>query len=342
MPESNLLALYNSPDNAANAVSQLHQLGIPDDNITIMSGLPYRAPVMGHGFFKGKVGLFSLGGAVLGLILALLFTAGFWLLWPLRQGGQPIIPIPPTLIIIFELTMLGTMWATFFGMLWLDRFPQMDNPPYDPRITDGMIGVLAKVGDKLADQAEQSLKSYGAVDVTREELFPRRPTYNFFKFWGGLAFIGTIAIIILGLFVYDVIRIPFPTNMDEQNSVAYEQGPRLAAPAEAVPVQGPVLIAGVPASLPLPATQQTLERGQLLYALNCQLCHGPQGQGNGPVSGFFNPKPADLSSATIQKLSDDEIFLVITEGKGAMPSIRENLLVADRWSVIAYVRTLKK
>jgi mono/diheme cytochrome c family protein len=33
---------------------------------------------------------------------------------------------------------------------------------------------------------------------------------------------------------------------------------------------------------------------------------------------------------------------VITQGRGAMPSISENLDVADRWDVINFVRTLKK
>ena len=112
---------------------------------------------------------------------------------------------------------------------------------------------------------------------------------------------------ILGLFLFDVIRIPFPTNMTDQDSIAYEQGPRLAAPADSVPIQGPILINGQPATMPLPSTPASIARGKELYSLTCQLCHGPQGAGNGPVSGFFKPKPADLTSDVVQKLPDSEI-----------------------------------
>ena len=60
------------------------------------------------------------------------------------------------------------------------------------------------------------------------------------------------------------------------------------------------------------------------------------------MGAFFNPKPADLTSERVQSLSDQEIFLVITEGRGLMPSIAENLSPAERWDVINYVRSLKK
>lgn len=342
MAENQFLALFDSADNAANAIDQLHNIGVPDDQITVMSGFPYRGPVMGRRHFQGKLPSITLLGAILGIALAAFLTVGIFLIWPLRVGGQPIVPIPPSLIIFFEMTMLGTMWATFFGMLFLNRFPAMDKLPYDPRITEGNVGVLAKVDDSLADSVERALNSLGAFDVKREKLGPMHRSHKFELFWGGAGLTGFVLVGILGLFLFDVIRIPFPTNMTDQDSIAYEQGPRLAAPAESVPIQGPVLIDGLPASQPLPATPDSIARGKELFSLNCQLCHGVHGAGNGPVSGFFTPKPANLTSDVVQKLPDAQIFLVITEGKGVMPSIRENLDVADRWDVVNFVRTLKK
>jgi mono/diheme cytochrome c family protein len=147
---------------------------------------------------------------------------------------------------------------------------------------------------------------------------------------------------ILLLFTYEVIKIPFPTQMDDQDSVAYGQGPRLAAPAEAVPVQGPVLIADQPASEPLAADAASLQRGQVLFDVDCALCHGQDGTGMGPISQYFAPRPADLTGDKVQGLSVAEIFMVITQGQGVMPSLAENLEPARRWDVVNYVRSLKK
>jgi hypothetical protein len=36
--------------------------------------------------------------------------------YPLTVGGMPLIPIPTTIVVIFELTMLGMLLATFFGV----------------------------------------------------------------------------------------------------------------------------------------------------------------------------------------------------------------------------------
>jgi mono/diheme cytochrome c family protein len=141
---------------------------------------------------------------------------------------------------------------------------------------------------------------------------------------------------------YDVIKIPFPSQMIEQESIAYEQGPRLAAPAASVPIQGLVLVAGQPASQPVPSGPDSIQRGKVLFNINCYMCHGETGQGNGKLSGYFNPKPFDLTSADVQKLPDSEIFLVISQGRGQMPSLAENLSASERWDVINFVRTLKK
>jgi mono/diheme cytochrome c family protein len=154
----------------------------------------------------------------------------------------------------------------------------------------------------------------------------------------GVLVVGGIILLVS----YDVLKITFPTNMAEQDSVAYLEGPRLAAPPESVPIQGPVLIANQPASQPVPSSADSIQRGQALFGMTCAVCHGPKGDGNSPLASFFSPKPADLTGDTVQSLSDDEIFMVITQGRGIMPSLAENLGPEERWDVINYIRTLKK
>ncbi len=358
-----LLGLFHEATPTADTIDQLRQLGVPDEEITVMSGIPYRAEMLGRPRRRGRVGQLSLAGAMLGLALGLFLTVGIFLLYPIVQGGQPIIPIPPTLIILFEVTMLGTMWAAFFAMLLENRFPIYKSQLYDPRITEGHIGVLVQVEDTLADQVEKVLTDNGAhhlkrVDATppsRRFLFPSRAPQSVQReeaaaaidrghrvFWlvvlSGL--IG-LSIVIL-LIAYGLIDLPFPTQMANQDSIASLEGPRLAAPAAAVPIQGPVLIDEQPASRPIPPDANSLQRGKVLFGIHCQLCHGADAKGDGPLRGYFNPHPVDLTSDAERNLSDDQIYLVITNGFGLMPSLAENLDRQERWDVIDYVRSLQK
>ncbi|MCK5646973.1 MAG: hypothetical protein KAH97_09345, partial [Anaerolineales bacterium] len=56
----------------------------------------------------------------------------------------------------------------------------------------------------------------------------------------GLIIIGVLLVpFILGLlFTFQIIRTPFPTDMQESPAVGYQESPRLQAPDGAIPIQG--------------------------------------------------------------------------------------------------------
>lgn len=75
---------------------------------------------------------------------------------------------------------------------------------------------------------------------------------------------------------------------------------------------------------------------------NCATCHGASGKGNGPAAAALPPpKPADWTSARVQKETDGELFWKISNGRGAMPPWK-HLPEKDRWEIVNYIRTLKK
>jgi mono/diheme cytochrome c family protein len=340
MAETAILGLFHEATSTSNTVEGLHDLGISDNQITIMSGMPYRAEMLGLPKSQVRVGLIALLGGILGLSIGAFLSIGIFLLYPLVQGGQPVVPIPPTLIVLFEMTMLGTMWASFFGLLGENRFPVFRSEIYDPRITEGHIGLLVRADESKMDDIENLLVKNGAHHIRRE--FPEiGPDKGLTAFWATVAVLLIVVTSVVVFWAYDVIKISFPTQMENQESIAYVEGPRLAAPDSAVPVQGPVLIDGRPATEPLPSTQDSLQRGKILFERDCVMCHGATGQGNGLVGAFFNPHPADLTSDRVQSLPPEEIYLVITFGRGLMPSIAENLDRTERWDVINYVYSLK-
>ena len=155
----------------------------------------------------------------------------------------------------------------------------------------------------------------------------------------------TLAVLfgILLLFTYDIIKIDWPSFMEIQPSYRPMENP-LPPPERSIPIEGALSIPGMGApENPTAADDASIARGQELFAINCQMCHGLTGTGTGPIAAFLvNFKPANLTSEVVQSKSDGSIFLTITNGlEGRMPPLNENLTVSERWDVVNYVRTLK-
>ncbi len=146
----------------------------------------------------------------------------------------------------------------------------------------------------------------------------------------------------LALFSMDVIKLEWVTFMEIQPSFDAQEKP-LPLPARSIPVDGPVSIPnmGAPEN-PVAADDISISRGKTLYELNCVMCHGATGEGNGSVSALLANKPANLTLDVTQGKSDGALFLTLTNGvTDRMPSMIENLTVRDRWDVVNFIRTLK-
>jgi mono/diheme cytochrome c family protein len=85
-----------------------------------------------------------------------------------------------------------------------------------------------------------------------------------------------------------------------------------------------------------------LQRGETVYSNYCQVCHGPIGEGNGPVTLFGSPVPASLQADRAVQMRDGQMFHVLTYGQGRMPAFAGQLSGEDRWSVVLHVRMLQK
>lgn len=155
--------------------------------------------------------------------------------------------------------------------------------------------------------------------------------------------------LVFGLLItYQVIHIDWISFMEVQPSFRPMEKP-LPVPANSVPIEGAayVPLAGNPQN-PIASDQVSLTRGEPLYEVNCSLCHGEEGRGDGPVAEELVRKPPDLAGRNVTELSDGEIFIVITNGvnlgigfSGGMPPLRENLEIVDRWDIVNYVRSLQ-
>ena len=151
-----------------------------------------------------------------------------------------------------------------------------------------------------------------------------------------------IALVVVEMFAYDVIKISWVSFMEIQPAFQPMYHP-LPVPTDAIPVEGVAfsLDLGVPPN-PISADQTSIQRGNELFQINCVVCHGTGGKGDGPIASKLLNKPFDLTSFPIHSITDGGIFFVISAGvPGKMPALNENLTVRERWDVVNYVRTLK-
>src|SRR5215469_9311491 len=80
--------------------------------------------------------------------------------------------------------------------------------------------------------------------------------------------------------------------------------------------------------------------GKAIFASKCALCHGPDGKGNTSIGKSL--MIADLHSAEVQKLSDEELKAIVSNGKNKMPPFKGKLSDAQMLQVISYIRALGK
>jgi mono/diheme cytochrome c family protein len=82
-----------------------------------------------------------------------------------------------------------------------------------------------------------------------------------------------------------------------------------------------------------------LKVGEGTYDSLCLSCHGIYGRGDGTLTSTLPTAPRDLSDPSFQnQVTDEELFLIISDGKGAMPGTADVLTVEDRKAVVAFVR----
>ena len=162
-----ILGLFQDSDDAVTAADRLKAEGV--DNFEVLSGTPYPEGAFGERTPGHHLYIFPLIGAALGLSVAILFTAGTQLAYPLVTGGKPILAIPPMFIISYEGTMLGAILFTILGVIFESRLPRSGVGLYDPRITEGYIGLLVTVPEERLEQVEGLFREASAADVKREE-----------------------------------------------------------------------------------------------------------------------------------------------------------------------------
>lgn len=140
-----------------------------------------------------------------------------------------------------------------------------------------------------------------------------------------------------------------PMSQNDADSLSPPRG----QPTYSVPVQGTVIAgfeisyAPLPAVIdsfspvpnPTPVSAASLEIGRKNYQINCSVCHGASGLGNGPVT-KYGMAGISLVNERVMGYTDGYIYGMMRNGRGVMPSYNR-IEESDRWDVVNYVRALQ-
>lgn len=88
--------------------------------------------------------------------------------------------------------------------------------------------------------------------------------------------------------------------------------------------------------------ERIVEYGAKPYQINCALCHGDKGLGDGAAGAALNPKPRNLVEGKwTQGIGKIAHFNVLTKGiPGTSMAAYAHFKAADRWALVQYIESI--
>jgi mono/diheme cytochrome c family protein len=95
---------------------------------------------------------------------------------------------------------------------------------------------------------------------------------------------------------------------------------------------------------PIALDAATLEKGRQVFRSKCQRCHGPAGRGDGSEADPDRPPPDLTDASRAARNPDGVLFYKVWNGrrKPKMPAFSSELSRDEAWTVVHYVKSLRK
>jgi len=261
--------------------------------------------------------------------------------------------------------LLATGW-------WMGRRPRPTAP------AQGTVGVSAGASSESSAPANPAVENPDGTNgasthrtLLRQESAPPHVMVNSIVLVRGLLASALVVVIVLGWLLYRGRELPFlEMRLQHSDSTGYRPLETQKYLTTSVPRALDDHPAPIPISLPdlpdgtIPAEAEALHNpragdgsamrdGRILYTINCAMCHGRTGHGDGAVGESYVPRPPDFRSLEVRGLSDGAIFYSISNGILSTPipearqyiprdwhAFREELSDRDRWALVGFVRIL--
>ncbi|HSL30091.1 MAG TPA: cytochrome c [Anaerolineales bacterium] len=95
-------------------------------------------------------------------------------------------------------------------------------------------------------------------------------------------------------------------------------------------------------SMTNPLGPEAATQGAELFQTNCAMCHGAEGQGDGPAGQSLEPPPGNLARVQAEA-ADDYLYWRIHAGKpGTAMLAWKNILTEEQiWQIVSFIRTFE-
>ena len=126
--------------------------------------------------------------------------------------------------------------------------------------------------------------------------------------------------------------------------VEWGAGQEAQKPAEEKPAVETKTVAEPPKPVnPVKPTAESIALGKKAYSMDCAMCHGKDGSGDGDLAADMKLKLKNYrDSDALKDLTDGEVYNIILNGKGQMTGEEGRMKAPQIWNVVNYVRSLSK
>jgi mono/diheme cytochrome c family protein len=94
---------------------------------------------------------------------------------------------------------------------------------------------------------------------------------------------------------------------------------------------------------PVTPTSEGLAEVRKLFGYNCAMCHGKTGDGKGDLAADMKLELRDWRDpSSLEKITDGELFWIVSNGKGKMPGEGDRTAEKVRWNFVNLVRSFAK
>lgn len=162
-----LIAEYDQPDPAHEALRQLEALDLPGVRVASPAAYPAVHATGSPGPWRWLAWL-ALSGALIGLVTAIAIEVGSSVAHPIQVGGKPVVAWIPYGVIMFELTMLGAGATSFLSLVVLAALSRRGVPRAARRAvaSDRIVVIVPATKQQSAQASAVSEALAGALSVT--------------------------------------------------------------------------------------------------------------------------------------------------------------------------------
>jgi mono/diheme cytochrome c family protein len=116
-----------------------------------------------------------------------------------------------------------------------------------------------------------------------------------------------------------------------------------ATPEKSQPAEPTMTPEDVAKKNPITPTSEGLAEARKTYGYNCAMCHGKSGDGKGDLAADMKLELRDWRDASsLEKITDGELFWIVSKGKGKMPGEGDRTSEKARWNFVNLVRSFAK